>query len=111
MNGLHVLNLVNDRVVKQIFSLLDKHELTPSRIQQFFLHQASQLALTSLGKTLKVEDDRMFSNLGHIGNTVSSSIPILIKDYFCQTTRIKGDRLFICGFGVGYSWASLLARK
>lgn len=111
MNGLQVLNLVNDRVVKQIYSLLAKHQLTPRNIEQFFLHQASQLALDSLEKKLQLEGGTLFSNLGQVGNTVSSSIPILIKDYFLQASRPKGDRLFICGFGVGYSWASLLATK
>jgi 3-oxoacyl-[acyl-carrier-protein] synthase-3 len=111
MNGLHVLNLVNDRVVKQIFQLLNKHGLAPEAIAQFFLHQASGLALDSLGKKLKVGGDQVFSNLATVGNTVSSSIPILIKDYFSQATLAKGQRLFLCGFGVGYSWGSLLARK
>jgi 3-oxoacyl-[acyl-carrier-protein] synthase-3 len=111
MNGLHVLNLVNDRVIRQIFALLRKHALEPTQIDQFFLHQASGLALDSLGKKLKVGDDRLFSNLPNLGNTVSSSIPILIKDYFSQASLTKGSRLFLCGFGVGYSWGSLLARK
>ncbi len=111
MNGLHVLNLVNDRVIKQMLELLQKHALAPAQIDQFFLHQASGLALDSLGKKLKVGGDKLYSNLATVGNTVSSSIPILIKDYFSQATLPKGSRLFLCGFGVGYSWGSLLARK
>ena len=111
MNGLHVLNLVNDRVIKQIFELLGKHRLSPEQIDQFFLHQASGLALDSLGKKLKVGSDKRFSNLATVGNTVSSSIPILIKDYFSQASLPQGSRLFLCGFGVGYSWGSLLARR
>jgi 3-oxoacyl-[acyl-carrier-protein] synthase-3 len=111
MNGLQVLNLVNDRVIKQMLELLHKHELEPAHIGQFFLHQASGLALDSLGKKLKVGEDKLFSNLAKTGNTVSSSIPILIKDYFSQATQPPGSRLFLCGFGVGYSWGSLLATK
>ena len=79
MNGLQVLNLVNDRVTKQMLELLRKHELDATQIGQFFLHQASGLALHSLGKKLKVGDDKLFSNLAHTGNTVSSSIPILVR--------------------------------
>jgi 3-oxoacyl-[acyl-carrier-protein] synthase-3 len=111
MNGLHVLNLVNDRVIKQMLELLQKHELAPAQIDQFFLHQASGLALDSLGKKLRLGGDKLFSNLATVGNTVSSSIPILIKDYFSQASLAPGSRLFLCGFGVGYSWGSLLARK
>ncbi len=111
MNGLQVLNLVNDRVIKQLFELLRKNELEAEQIDQFFLHQASGLALDSLRKKLKVGADKVFSNLGTVGNTVSSSIPILIKDYFSQASLPQGSRLFLCGFGVGYSWGSLLATK
>jgi 3-oxoacyl-[acyl-carrier-protein] synthase-3 len=98
-------------VIKQMLELLHKHELEPAHIGQFFLHQASGLALDSLGKKLKVGEDKLFSNLAKTGNTVSSSIPILIKDYFSQATQPPGSRLFLCGFGVGYSWGSLLATK
>ena len=111
MNGFQVLNLVNDRVIKQMFELLHKHGLEAGQIDQFFLHQASGLALESLRKKLRVETGRAFSNLGSVGNTVSSSIPILIKDYFDQTDLPQGCRVMLCGFGAGYSWGSLLATK
>ncbi len=111
MDGLQVLNLVNDRVIKQIFELLHKNGLEAEQIDQFLLHQASRLALQSIGKKLNVADSKIFSNIETVGNTVSSSIPILIKDYFSRTTLPKGSRLLLCGFGVGFSWGSLLAAK
>ena len=89
MNGLQVLNLVNDRVIKQVFALLHKNGLEAKQIEQFFLHQASGLALDSIKKKLKVGADKVFFNLENIGNTVSSSIPILIKDYFSQVHNLK----------------------
>lgn len=111
MDGLQVLNLVNDRVIKQISELLHRNDLEAEQIDQFFLHQASRLALESIGRKLKVADGKIFSNIETIGNTVSSSIPILVKDYFSQSTLQKGSRLLLCGFGVGFSWGSLLAVK
>jgi 3-oxoacyl-[acyl-carrier-protein] synthase-3 len=111
MNGLHVLNLVNDRVSTQIANLLKKHELQPEQIAQFFLHQASQVALESLTKKIRINRNQFFTNLATVGNTTSSSIPILIKDYFSQNSLEEESRLLLCGFGVGYSWGSMLARK
>lgn len=111
MNGLWVLNFVNDRVIKQLRELLASNQLEAEEIDQFFIHQASGLALDSLGKKLNVSNDQMFSNLASIGNTVSASVPILIKDYFSQNTLPQGSRLLLSGFGVGYSWASVLAIK
>ena len=111
MNGLRVLNFVNDRVIKQVFELLANNCLKAAEINQFFFHQASGLALGSLRKKLKIGDEQMFSNLSNIGNTVSASVPILIKDYFLYNTQPKGSRLLLSGFGVGYSWGSILATK
>ena len=111
MNGLNVLNFVNDRVIKQIITMLNKHSLEPAQVDQFFLHQASGLALDSLRRKLNVQRDKVFSNLETVGNTVSSSIPILIKDFFLRGSLSQGSHLFLCGFGVGYSWGSVLARK
>lgn len=111
MNGLHVLNLVGDRVVSQIRSLLADHGLSADQIDQFLFHQASNLALDSLGKRLGIPPERRFSNLSRVGNTVSSSLPILVKDCMDAQPPAAGSRLFLCGFGVGYSWASLLARR
>jgi 3-oxoacyl-[acyl-carrier-protein] synthase-3 len=109
MNGLRVLNFVNDRVIKQLFELLINNHLVADEIEQFFFHQASGLALASLQKKLNVGNEKLFSNLANIGNTVSASVPILLKDYFSHNTLPKGSRVLLSGFGVGYSWGSTLA--
>jgi 3-oxoacyl-[acyl-carrier-protein] synthase-3 len=111
MDGLHVLNLVNDKVTKSIADLLHKNALTTSDIDQFMLHQASGLALDSVTRKLKISSNQTFRNLMNIGNTVSSSLPILLSDYFSSNTLPVGSRIIISGFGVGYSWGSLLATK
>jgi 3-oxoacyl-[acyl-carrier-protein] synthase-3 len=109
MNGLGVLNFVNDRVIGQLRTLLSNNHLTAGDIDQFFFHQASALALSSLGKQLKISDKQMFSNLATVGNTVSASIPILIKDYYSHHTLPPNSLVVVSGFGVGYSWGSILA--
>lgn len=111
MNGLRVLNFVKDRVINQLRELLANNYLNVDEIDQFFFHQASGLALDSLEKRLKITKEKMFSNLASTGNTVSASIPILIKDYFSHRTLPKGSRLLLSGFGVGYSLGSILATK
>lgn len=108
MDGLQILNLVNGRVVNQIRELILKSEINVEQVDYFLFHQASGLALDSIAKKMKIPEARMFSNIKNIGNTVSSSLPILIKDFFSEKDIPKNSKLFLCGFGVGYSWASLL---
>ncbi len=109
MNGMQVVNLVNHKVIKHIAKLLAKHKLSPDQIDQFFLHQASGLAIAAISRKLNIGPDKVYVNIGKIGNTVSSSLPILIKDYFSEATLAPGSKVLLCGFGVGFSWGSILA--
>ena len=109
MDGLHVLNLVNDRVLNSIYEILKNNNLDVDDISQFFMHQASRIALDSLLEKMGIESKLAFSNIENIGNTVSSSIPILLKDYFSKYSLDRGSKILLTSFGVGYSWANLLA--
>ncbi|WP_196594231.1 3-oxoacyl-[acyl-carrier-protein] synthase III C-terminal domain-containing protein [Pectinatus sottacetonis] len=40
-----------------------------------------------------------------IGNTVSSTVPIALKDAIDENCIRSGSNVFIAGFGVGLSWA------
>lgn len=111
MNGLQVLNFVNSKVTVQIKEILHKNLMTANTIDLYLFHQASKLALDSLANYFKIPNDKTFSNLAKIGNTVSSSIPILIKDYFDSHQIEKESNVLISGFGVGFSWGSLLAKR
>jgi 3-oxoacyl-[acyl-carrier-protein] synthase-3 len=109
MDGLQVLNLVNDRVYNSILDFLANNQLSINDIDQFFLHQASRLAIYSLITKMNINPALAHSNLTNIGNTVSSSLPILLKDYFSTHSLNRGSKILLTGFGVGYSWGSLLA--
>ena len=66
------------------------------------------MALDSLSRLLKIPQEKMFQNLASVGNTVSASIPIALKDAADQGKLASGDRVLLCGFGVGLSWGTAL---
>ena len=72
-------------------------------IDLFVFHQASKLALESLTKILKIEPDKVYINIDKIGNTVSASIPIAIKDAQEEGKIKNGYKVLCSGFGVGLS--------
>lgn len=109
MDGLQVVNFAKNQVASQIKNLMEKNGVNDGDISQFFFHQGSGLALDVLIKKLSIPKNKVFSNIENTGNTVSSSLPILICDYFKKNKLHSGDKLIICGFGVGYSWVSFLA--
>ena len=48
--------------------------------------------------------------MGKVGNTVSASIPIALKDAWDEGKVKRGDRVLLSGFGVGLSWASAIVK-
>jgi 3-oxoacyl-[acyl-carrier-protein] synthase-3 len=42
------------------------------------------------------------------GNTVSATIPIGLKKAIDKNQIKHGDKVLLCGFGVGYSWGATI---
>jgi 3-oxoacyl-[acyl-carrier-protein] synthase-3 len=80
-------------------------------IDLYLLHQATYKMLTQLQERLGLPDDRMPMALRDVGNTVSSTIPILIDDLRRKGTLKPGVQSMLVGFGVGWSWAGCVWRE
>ena len=64
--------------------------------------------MKSIMRKLNLNHDKVFINIHNIGNTVSASIPIALRDSIDQD-RIKiGSRIVLSGFGVGLSSGAIL---
>jgi len=66
------------------------------------------MTLESLIRVLKIPRDRTFSNLSSVGNTVSASIPIALKDAIDADLIHPGYKVVLSGFGVGLSLGTAL---
>lgn len=110
MNGFAVWQFISKKVSEQIKKLLVRNNLKVNDIDLFVFHQASKLTLDSLIKMLKINEDKVFINLKDIGNTVSSSIPIALKDAEDSGKLTRGDLILLSGFGVGLSWGSIIMK-
>lgn len=110
MNGFAVWKFISRTVPDQINELLERNNLSITDIDFFGFHQASKLTLDSLIKALKIENDKVYMNLWKIGNTVSASIPIVLKDAESEGKLKRGDTVLLSGFGVGLSWGSLIMK-
>ncbi|MDC0459088.1 ketoacyl-ACP synthase III [Alphaproteobacteria bacterium] len=104
MNGSKVLMFTMREIPPMVEKCLQKCNMTHEDIDLFVFHQASDLVLNTLKSKLNIDDHRMFNNLSEVGNTVSSTIPIALKDAFSQGKIQPGNNILLCGFGVGLSW-------
>jgi 3-oxoacyl-[acyl-carrier-protein] synthase III len=102
MDGPEIFNFTLESIPGFVEEVLEKNKLEKQDIDQFIYHQANAFLLDTLRKRSKIEKDNFFINM-HGGNTVSSTIPIALKEY-SQTIENK-QKIALIGFGVGLSWS------
>jgi 3-oxoacyl-[acyl-carrier-protein] synthase III len=108
MDGLGVWSFINSVVPKQVDMLLKRNGMEKKEIDQYIFHQASKMTLDSLVRRMKLDNNRVFVNFHNIGNTVSASIPIALKDAQDKGIINVGSTIILSGFGVGLSYGTIL---
>jgi 3-oxoacyl-[acyl-carrier-protein] synthase-3 len=108
MHGRDVLEFITSKTPAQIEALLQRNGLTKLDVDVFVFHQSSRLSIDQLGRIMDIDPKKVFVNLDQVGNTVSASIPIALKDALEQGVVRSGHRVVLCGFGVGLSLGSAL---
>lgn len=104
MNGSEIFSFTQDHVPIVVAETLRKNELAKDAIDLFVFHQANKHMLNFLRKKIKIEEERFYYCLRNVGNTVSSTIPIALKEAMDDQSIQKGMKVLVAGFGVGYSW-------
>jgi 3-oxoacyl-[acyl-carrier-protein] synthase-3 len=110
MNGPEIFNFTIKVVPDCVERVLALAEKKLGEIDLFVFHQANRYMLEHLRKKLGVSEDRFFMAMEHSGNTVSSTIPIALKEALAQGRLKPGMLVMLVGFGVGYSWGGTLVR-
>ncbi len=110
MDGAGVFMFTMKRVPQCVRSLLQKANKTIADIDYFVFHQASKLVIDNIVRILSLEEGKVFRGYEKIGNTVSASIPIALKQADERHLIKKGDLIMLVGFGVGLSWGACLVR-
>lgn len=108
MEGFSLLSLAMAKVPENIRDILGGNGLGVKDIKLFIFHQASKAILDVLAKSLEIPEEKVFTNITDIGNIVSSSIPVAVKDALNSNRIEQGDKILLCGFGAGFSWGSLI---
>lgn len=109
MNGRQVFNFAATTVVASIKDFLKKNRLAPEEIDLYCLHQGSAAVVDAISRNFRGVQDRFVKNLSSTGNTVSSSIPLLLEPVLVNP--VIPNRILVSGFGVGLSWAIATLRR
>ena len=103
MNGRKIFNFASIEVPEQINFFLKKNNLNQDDIDLFCLHQGSLSIIDKIAKKYPDIENRFVKEMKLTGNTVSSSIPLLLEK---NIDNENINRILICGFGVGLSIAT-----
>lgn len=108
MDGPEIFNFTLDVVPKTMEDVLVKNGLTHSDVDLYVFHQANKFMLDTIRKVNGLPRTKFYVNLETTGNTVSSTIPIALKQLE-ETGMIKsGMKVLLMGFGVGLSWGATI---
>ncbi len=110
MNGSEIFNFTLESVPALVKDTLINNDLIQDDIDLFVFHQANKYMLNFLRKKIKISEEKFYYCLDHVGNTVSSTIPIALKEAgeIIKTQKIKN--ILLAGFGVGYSWGGTIIK-
>lgn len=105
MNGRGIFNFMITRVPATIDACLKKNNQTRESVDFFVFHQASRFLLETLRGRLELPPEKVPVALEKTGNTVSSSVPLVLQSMM-RDGKCRNTRVLISGFGVGLSWAT-----
>ena len=108
MNGRAVFSFTATTAPKHIKVLLEKNDLSDKDIEKYYLHQGSKYIVDTIRKRLKVDESKVPFDMAEYGNTVSSSIPIILAK---EMSSLPKNKIVLSAFGVGLSWASAIIEK
>jgi 3-oxoacyl-[acyl-carrier-protein] synthase-3 len=106
MNGREVYRFasrVMGRVTKQACA---KANVDLNEIDLFIPHQANIRIIKSARKDLKIDEDKVFTNLHKYGNTSTASIPMALCEAIEEGRIQANDKLVMVGFGGGLTWGA-----
>lgn len=105
MNGRAVFDFSAIHVPPSISRTLEANGLTVEDIDLAVLHPGSKYIVDTVAKRAKIKN--VARGAENYGNTVSSSIPLLLENVSPDSVR----NVLISGFGVGLGWASTVLRS
>ena len=103
MDGKKVFNFVRNNVMPSLNKYLKRKK--SNSVKNIYLHQASKVVLRYFEEFMD-EKYILPNNLVKRGNTVSSTIPVLIYD----NLKLFNNNIILCGFGVGLSYSIVTLR-
>jgi 3-oxoacyl-[acyl-carrier-protein] synthase III len=104
MDGPELVKFTLDVVPPMVDRLLSMAGWTRENLDFYLMHQATAFMLDHIRDRMKLGPEKTPEAIEMVGNTVSSTIPILIDELRAAGRLKPGVKSLLIGFGVGLSW-------
>lgn len=108
MNGRAVFNFAAKHIPVDVANIVQKNGLSLSDVDCFIFHQGSRYIVETIVNRLGVSQNKARFYAADYGNTVSSSIPLILAE---EMENIANGYILLSGFGLGFSWASTVLKR
>ena len=108
MDGLAIYKYAVTETVKNINELLQKSNEKLENIKYIVPHQSNLKIIKAIASKLKIEENKMYTNIQNIGNTFCASIPIALEEMEEKGILQKGNKIILIGYGAGLNTGSIL---
>ena len=105
MDGPSLISFTIGKIPETLDNILSSAGVAKDEIAYYLFHQATFKMLDQLRTVLQIEESKLPIRLSDIGNTVSSTLPILIQQMRDSHELNRSQKNLLVGFGVGWSWA------
>jgi len=110
MDGPSLINFTVAAIPQLVDKILSEAGLSKTDVDLYLFHQATRKMLVQLQERLGLDEDHLPIVLENCGNTVSSTIPIVIQEMRRRGRIRRAAHNLLVGFGVGWSWAGCIWR-
>ena len=108
MDGAAVFKHAVQEAPPSMKQLLERNRLSADEIDLFLLHQGSKYLVEYVSRKMRVPPEKAPFEASHYGNTVSSSIPLMLQKH---VDAAQLERIVLSGFGVGFTWGNNLLER
>ena len=108
MDGVSLMNFTVGAIPRLVEEVCQSAGVPREEVRKLLFHQATFKMLDLLQQELGVTNEQLPIRLADVGNTVSSTLPILMDQLRKSGELERGAWNMLVGFGVGWSWAGCL---
>lgn len=110
MDGNAVFAFAINDVADSIKRTMEYFSLNMDDIDYFIFHQGQKMIIDNVAEICGIPLDKMLYSLKDYGNTSCASIPLSICNETLKLKQQQQAYMYLCGFGVGLSWGSVILK-